>query len=222
MPLIKRKWRRFTTKLRDMPYQANETVNVLSKMFTLAEACGLTPPRRNPCRPVRKYKEHRRERFLTLYEYRRLGRVLDEAEADGSISPYAIAAIRLLMLTGCRHNEILTLRWDDVDLSLQKTSSTAPHDANRPGVGDVFARHRLGDLLPGSSRFSLTMPHGEFTDGISPIDADVGQTPHADELIVGEVKRPVCVRSNGHRDRRTGSDGAASSAPAAAFHPSSR
>ena len=29
--------------------------------------------------------------------------------------PAAIAAIRLLMLTGCRSDEILTLRWDDVD-----------------------------------------------------------------------------------------------------------
>ena len=110
-------------KLRDMPYQANETLNVLSKMFTLAEAWGLTPPHRNPCRPVRKYKEHRRQRFLTPDEYRCLGRVLDEAEADGSVSPYAIAAIRLLMLTGCRRNEILTLRWDDVDHNAGNSAS---------------------------------------------------------------------------------------------------
>ena len=50
-------------KLRNKPYQANATVKVLSKMLTLAEAWGLTPPRRNPCRSVRKYKERRRERF---------------------------------------------------------------------------------------------------------------------------------------------------------------
>ena len=35
--------------------------------------------------------------------------------SDGAVSPYAIAALRLLMLTGCRLNEILTLRWDDID-----------------------------------------------------------------------------------------------------------
>ena len=29
--------------------------------------------------------------------------------------PPAVAAIRLLLLTGCRRSEILTLRWDDVD-----------------------------------------------------------------------------------------------------------
>ena len=36
-------------------------------------------------------------------------------EATGSIQPSAIAALRLLMLTGCRMSEILCLRWDDVD-----------------------------------------------------------------------------------------------------------
>ena len=75
----------------------------------------------NPCRAVRKYREKKRERFLSREEYRRLGSALAEAEADaaagadGAVSPYAIAALRLLMLTGCRLNEILTLRWDDVD-----------------------------------------------------------------------------------------------------------
>ena len=102
-------------KMRDKPYQANQTVSVLAKMFKLAEAWGMTPPRRNPCRSVRRYKEHRRERFLTGEEYRRLGRVLDEAETSGRFLPSGIAAIRLLVLTGCRKNEIVTLRWDDID-----------------------------------------------------------------------------------------------------------
>ena len=102
-------------KMRDKPAQANHTVDVLSKMFSLAEAWSMTPPRRNPCRSVRLYKKNRRERFLTPEEYRRLGRVLDEAETKGGLLPSGIAAIRLLLLTGCRKNEIVTLRWDDID-----------------------------------------------------------------------------------------------------------
>ena len=101
--------------MRDKPYQANQARNVLAKMFRLAEAWGMTPPRRNPCLSIRRYKEYRRERFLSGEEYRRLARVLDEAEADGSVFPTAVPAIRLLLLTGCRRNEILTLRWDDID-----------------------------------------------------------------------------------------------------------
>ena len=123
-------------KLRDKPYQANQTVGVLAKMFRLAEAWGMTPPRRNPCRSVRRYKEHRRERFLTPQEYRRLRGVLDEAERNGSCLPSAIAALRLLLITGCRKNEIVTLRWDDIDR----------------GAGEI----RLRDSKTGARRIPLT------------------------------------------------------------------
>ena len=108
-------------RLRETPRAANRALSVLSKMFSLAAAWGLVADGTNPCRGVRKYKEKKRERFLSRDEYRRLGWVLAEAEAEaeagieGAVSPYAIAALRLLMLTGCRLNEILTLRWDDVD-----------------------------------------------------------------------------------------------------------
>ena len=105
----------FHHKLREKPYRANAAVGALAHMFRLAEAWGMTPPRRNPCRSVRRYREARRERFLTPEEYRELGRVLDEAEAEGTVFPPAIPALRLLLLTGCRRNEILKLRWDDVD-----------------------------------------------------------------------------------------------------------
>ena len=56
-----------------------------------------------------------RERFLSHEEYQRLGRVLDKTEVDGWVLPTAVSAIRLLLLTGCRRNEVITLRWDDID-----------------------------------------------------------------------------------------------------------
>ena len=62
--------------------------------------------------------KRRRERFLTDAEFTRLGKVLDEVSGKGSrVSAGAVATIRLLMLTGCRRNEILTLRWEHVDLN---------------------------------------------------------------------------------------------------------
>ena len=97
------------------PRAANRAIAILAKMFSLAEQWGMIPEGGNPCRSIRKYREGRRERFLSREEYRRLGAALAEAEADGSASPHAVAALRLLMLTGCRSSEILTLRWDDVD-----------------------------------------------------------------------------------------------------------
>ena len=72
-------------RLRDTPPTANAIVRAISTMFHLAEAWELVPPGRNPCRSVRLYKQRSRERFMTPDEYRRLGRVLEEAEADGSV-----------------------------------------------------------------------------------------------------------------------------------------
>lgn len=99
-------------KFRDKPYQANRTLGVLSKMFNLAEAWGLRPDGTNPCRHVAKYKEVKRERFLSSMELQTLGDILNHVEIEGSESPYIIAALRLLILTGCRLSEIQTLKWE--------------------------------------------------------------------------------------------------------------
>ena len=61
-----------------------------------------------------RFREENRERFLSDEEYRRLGEALNEVEQDGSETPAAVAAIRLLMLTGCRLSEIQKLRWEHV------------------------------------------------------------------------------------------------------------
>ena len=103
--------------LRDTRYQANRTLALLSKMFNMAEIWELRPDGSNPCRHIRRYREESRERFLSVEEFRRLGKVLDDVLVDGSESHSAVTAIRLLMLTGCRLSEILTLRWAHVDLA---------------------------------------------------------------------------------------------------------
>ena len=146
-------------KMRDKPAQANHTVDVLSKMFSLAEAWCMTQPRRNPCRSVRLYKKNRRERFLTPEEYRRLGGVLDEAETKGGFLPSGIAAIRLLLLTGCRKNEIVTLRWDDIDctageIRLPDSKTGARRIPLTPAVEWVLAGIPRIEGNPGSSRGS--------------------------------------------------------------------
>jgi integrase len=97
-----------------IPYQANRALKVLSKLFNLAEVWGVRPDGSNPCRHVQRYREEQRERFLSEEEIQRLGAVLDQAEREGTQPRAAIAALRLLMFTGCRLGEIQTLRWDDV------------------------------------------------------------------------------------------------------------
>ena len=132
-------------RMRDKPSQANQTVGVLAKMFRLAEAWEMMPARGNPCRSVRLYRKNRRERFLTPEEYRTLGRVLDEAEKQGGFLPSGVAAIRLLLLTGCRKNEIVTLRWDDIDrtageIRIRDAKTGARRIPLTPAVEWVLAR----------------------------------------------------------------------------------
>ena len=69
--------------MREKPRAANRALMVLSKMYSLAEAWGVAPPGGNPCRFVVRYKEGRRERFLSEDEYRSLGLALCELEAEG-------------------------------------------------------------------------------------------------------------------------------------------
>lgn len=69
----------------------------------------------NPAIGIRKFPSKKIERFLSPAELARLGEALSAASALGVESPYAIAALRLLILTGCRKNEILTLNRAHVD-----------------------------------------------------------------------------------------------------------
>jgi integrase len=102
--------------LSQIPYQANRTLGVLSKMMNLAETWGIRDRHTNPCEGVERYPERKRERFLSPQELRRLGLALARAEAEKTESRHAVAAFRLLLLTGCRLSEIQTLRWSYVDL----------------------------------------------------------------------------------------------------------
>ncbi len=107
---------RFHHDLRHIPYQANRNLEVISKMLNLAELWGLRPDGSNPRRRIKKYPEEKRERFLRHAELAALGEALARAEEEGIEDPYAIAAIQLLIFTGCRLSEIMTLRWEHVDM----------------------------------------------------------------------------------------------------------
>ena len=101
----------FHHEMRAKPYTANRAVAMLSKMFNLAEDWGLRTDGTNPARRIKKYREEEKKRYLSDQEQARLGNALAEALEAGRASPYAVSAISLLMLTGCRLGEILTLKW---------------------------------------------------------------------------------------------------------------
>jgi integrase len=107
------------SSLKDMPTTANRVLSLLSKALNLAELWGYRPDGSNPCRHIPKNRENKREYFLSSEELERLAAVLSEEEQKGGSIPSAVLAIRLLILTGCRLGEILTLQWKEVDFERQ-------------------------------------------------------------------------------------------------------
>ena len=117
---------------------ATRTVGLLGGIFSYAIAEGYRSD--NPVRGIRRYPGRKAERFLSSAELKALGDVLATAEkawsayqmglarwqADGctgprpkapndAVMPTVLTAIRLLLFTGCRKSEILTLKWEHID-----------------------------------------------------------------------------------------------------------
>ena len=135
-------------RLCETPAMANMTVETLTHMYALARGWGIAPEGCNPCRSIPMNPKRRRERFLTDAEFTRLGQVLDEVSGKGSrVSAGAVATIRILMLTGCRRNEILTLRWEHVDL-----------DASEIHLADGKTGARTVHLSPAAVRVLDALP----------------------------------------------------------------
>lgn len=134
---------RLHLRMQSRPVMANRTLNVASAFLRWCESRHIRPRGSNPARDVPRYREKARERYLTAKELGRLSDALHRAETIGLLpatkhrkraksdrtrkhrpksadvpriaNPFAVAAIRLLSLTGLREREALTLRWDAID-----------------------------------------------------------------------------------------------------------
>jgi integrase len=160
---------RLHSSLSATPFQANRVLAVVGSMYAFAGRAGIVPEGTNPARGIDKFKEGRRERFLTGEELERLGGAIREAETTGipwtvddtmptakhvpkakrstKIASSAAAALRLLLFTGCRLREILHLRWEHVDFERgclflpDSKSGRKTVILNAPALA-VLARHR--------------------------------------------------------------------------------
>ena len=97
---------------RRKPGGANRSHDILRNMFDCAIAWGHRPEAAgNPCKGIVRYRRPPRGRLLGADDLTRLGAVLRQREAE---NPVCVAAVRLLLLTGCRPGEIRCLRWCEV------------------------------------------------------------------------------------------------------------
>jgi integrase len=97
--------------MRETPAAANRCCDVLSSVLGWAEEVGIRPDGTNPCRGVKRNREKRRENALTSADLGKLGEALAKSKEDWR----SVAAIRLLLFSGARMNEILSLKWEYID-----------------------------------------------------------------------------------------------------------
>ncbi len=95
------------------PGAANRALNLLCRILNHAIVCGHI--RTNPAHGIKWNRRPKLTRFLSRDEVGRLHRALDRLASARPSRARQADAIRLLLLTGCRKSEILTLRWQDVD-----------------------------------------------------------------------------------------------------------
>lgn len=156
---------RLHRSMRKTPYLANRVVSLLGSFYTYAERQGVRAKHTNPAHEVKPYKESSKERFLTQAEVVRLGEALTRAEQTGlppapkrrrepkkgpkakhrpksadtpkKANPFAVAAIRFLLLTGWREKEALTVRW--AELNEKNGTATLPDTKTDKSVRTIGA-----------------------------------------------------------------------------------
>ena len=101
----------------------------------LGDGWGITA---NPCTHIDKNKSPKRGRVLTPDEWKALGKALSASKEH----PPAVAAIRLLALTGARRNEILAARveWIDGDRIRLPDSKTGPKVLSLPAAAVAIVK----------------------------------------------------------------------------------
>src|SRR5499433_3714002 len=221
-------------KLKATPFQANRVLAVIGSMYVFAGRTGAVPEGYNPSQRIEKYKEHRRERFLTAVELERLGTAIREAETVGlpwdvdeaapkakhlaradrrftKIGPFAAAALRLLLFTGCRLREILHLRWEHVDLERgliflpDSKSGRKTVILNAPALAVLNGLERIGPyVVPGDDpeqpRHDLKRPWDAVTKRASVTGVRLHDLRHtyASFGAGGGLDLPIIGRLLGH------------------------
>ena len=169
---------------------ARKAFRDLSAMYSFAVRRGLVPS--NPCeKAVVKKTDGRRTRFLSLDEIKKLGRACDELEAEG-LNPKAMAITRLWALTGCRRQEIVELKWNEIDFerSLLVLADTKTGRSVRP-------------MAQAAAAILQSLERTEDTDYVFPDDSGEGYFQGTKTIWPKIVKRAGLEGVTPHTLRHT-------------------
>ncbi|RSU78944.1 integrase [Sphingomonas sp. S-NIH.Pt3_0716] len=185
---------------------ARKVFRDFSAVLSFAKRFGIIDS--NPCeKAVVKKTDNARTRFLSLDELRRFGSACDALEKEG-VNPKALNIARLWALTGCRRQEIVELKWNEVDFDsgLITLDDTKTGRSTRPLPLAAMALLRSIERVDGTDYIFPADTGGSFFQGTKSIwqkiikRADLpGVTPHTLRHTVGAI-----ATSNGEALALTG------------------
>ena len=186
---------RLHANLSDRSRTANHCLALISSIWNWAARRDEVTFEANPAKGIERNPEKGKERFLSSDELARLGDALRRAETTGLpwtvdetspnakhvpkvrkltvADPHAVAALRLLILTGARLNEILTAKWDYVDwergaLNLrtaERKSRAAARNERRPAPLRGAVPLRAADAAPRATMHRCNQLHCSSVEG---------------------------------------------------------
>ena len=208
-PAQVRRW--FDDFSRTAPGNANTALKLLRAILNFAVARGSIEA--NPARGIAPNRRPRMTRFLSTEEIARLHRVLD-AHSGGRGAAQA-DLVRLLLLTGCRRNEIVRLRWSEVqdDILVLADSKVGPRkvpiNARARAILDRRPRGESPFVFP--SPRDPSRPYGDHLSLWNRVRREAGiedcrlhdlRHTHASHAVMNGVPVPVVSRLLGHTNTR--------------------
>ncbi|MEH6526538.1 MAG: tyrosine-type recombinase/integrase [Sneathiella sp.] len=203
-------------RLQKTPYRANRVRALLSKLFSLAESWGWCD--KNPVRGVQKFPEHKRDRWLSEDELKRLALVLEHHP-----NKRAVTIVRLLILTGARRGELMKAKWEDFDLqrgvwskpahtTKQKRTEHVPLSEDaliilKDWLND--APSKMSYIFPGDTSDQPITDIKHFWEGVREAadlaDVRIHDLRHtfASHLVSSGVSLPIVGRLLGHTQPQT-------------------
>lgn len=186
---------------------ANSQLRILSVMWKRAVAWGMVknPNGTIPSNPVSFVKQHTlepRSNYLTSHEFDRLWKAL---EIDDNIP--VRCAIQLLCLTGCRKNEILSLKWNDIDYRDGYITIREDNSKNKRAhfIKITPTIHHVLRNVPQDGEFLFTSPNnrnGYIQNIRKPFDRIKERSGVNPDITIHDIRRSVTtyLKSLGHDD----------------------
>ncbi|WP_293960362.1 site-specific integrase [Sneathiella sp.] len=172
------------------PYEANRTLDLLRVVFEKARSWYfIESTAENPAAGIKKFREHKRKRFVTREELPELAKAIDKEQ-----SIYVRSALWLYLLTGLRKNELLKVKRSEVDFSRQMLRLPDTKSGDEQEVTLSAAAMAIINAIPPEEKNPYLFPgkiKGKHIVNIDKAWRRVRESAEIDDLHLHDLRRSV-------------------------------